>query len=333
MLIVACGTGWVYSKEAVKLLSAEKAVGILKLGATWPLPAKLVSKHLLQAEKVLVIEEVDAFLEGNLKELAATLAPGRTWTFFGKETGHISPCGENNVDIALNAIASILGLNRAAREPEFERACNEIASRFVLPRELQFCAGCPHRATYWAIKQALLLDGRDGVVTGDIGCYSMGQMPTGFTQMKTSHGMGSGVGVASGLGKLKQFGFTQPVLSVCGDSTFFHAAVPALLNSVHNGSDYVVLLLDNAGTAMTGFQPHPGMGRDAMGKPAAEVSIESVCNAFNIPVTIIDPYDVEGARAAILDVLKKGAGPRMVICRRECALIRASKKGPCSKSG
>ena len=331
LLIVACGTGWVYSKEAVKLLSAEKAVGILKLGATWPLPAKLVSKHLLQAEKVLVIEEVDAFLEGNLKELAATLAPGRTWTFFGKETGHISPCGENNVDIALNAIASILGLDRAAREPEFERACNEIASRFVLPRELQFCAGCPHRATYWAIKQALLLDGRDGVVTGDIGCYSMGQMPTGFTQMKTSHGMGSGVGVASGLGKLKQFGFTQPVLSVCGDSTFFHAAVPALLNSVHNGSDYVVLLLDNAGTAMTGFQPHPGMGRDAMGKPAAEVSIGSVCNAFNIPVTIIDPYDVEGARAAILDVLKKGAGPRMVICRRECALIRASKKGPLFK--
>ena len=105
MLIVACGTGWVYSREAVKLLSVEKAVGILKLGATWPLPTKLVSKHLLQAEKVLVIEEVDAFLEGNLKELAATLAPGRTWTFFGKETGHISPCGENNVDIALNAIS------------------------------------------------------------------------------------------------------------------------------------------------------------------------------------------------------------------------------------
>ena len=87
LLIVACGTGWVYSREAVKLLSVEKAVGILKLGATWPLPTKLVSKHLLQAEKVLVIEEVDAFLEGNLKELAATLAPGRTWTFFGKRPG------------------------------------------------------------------------------------------------------------------------------------------------------------------------------------------------------------------------------------------------------
>jgi len=149
--------------------------------------------------------------------------------------------------------------------------------------------------------------------------------------MKTAHGMGSGVAVASGLGKLRQFNFTQPALAVCGDSTFFHAAVPALINSVHNGSDYVLLLLDNAGTAMTGFQPHPGIERDAMGKPASKVTVESLCKALNIPVTVTDPYDVEGTRAVILDVVKNGAGPRVVICRRECALIRASKKEPLFK--
>ena len=110
---------------------------------------------------------------------------------------------------------------------------------FLMPGELQFCAGCPHRATFWSIKDALKLDGRGGIVAGDIGCYAMGQGATGYSQTKTCHAMGFGVGLASGLGKLGQFGFTQPVLTVCGDSTFFHASIPALINSVHNGSAFI----------------------------------------------------------------------------------------------
>lgn len=91
LLIITCGSGWFYSIEAVRILSAVNSVGILKLGTTWPLPQKLIKRHMLQTRKILVVEEVDAFLEGNLKELAADMEPGRPWTFYGKASGHIPP--------------------------------------------------------------------------------------------------------------------------------------------------------------------------------------------------------------------------------------------------
>jgi indolepyruvate ferredoxin oxidoreductase alpha subunit len=326
LLLVTSGTGWLYSAEAVKLLSAQKRVGILKLGATWPLPDKLVTKHLMKAEKVLIIEEVDAFLEDNIKELAADLKAGRTRTFFGKASGHIDPFGELNPDKVIGALSRILGEKFEARRPAYQKMSDDIAASLLMPRGLQFCAGCPHRATYWSIKEALRLDGRDGVVTGDIGCYAMGRGATGYSQMKTAHAMGSGVGVASGLGKLKQFNFKQPVLTVCGDSTFFHASIPALINAVHNESDFILLLLDNSATAMTGFQPHPGIEKNAVGDLAPKVDAEKLCRALDIPVTIVDPYDVKQTREELLNSLKNGHGPRVVICKRECALVRATKQ-------
>ncbi|MBN1548923.1 MAG: 4Fe-4S binding protein [Syntrophaceae bacterium] len=334
LLIITSGTGWVYSKEAVELLSVGQRVGILKLGTTWPLPTKLVTKHLLQTENVLIVEEVDAFIETNVKEISADLIPGRKWRFFGKASGHMNPYGENSVDLVVKAVAKSLGISGGNREADFIRIDDEMFRRFAPPRALQFCAGCPHRATYWAIKNALCLDGRDGVVTGDIGCYSLGQMASGFGQMKTSHAMGSGVGLASGLGKLNQFGFDQPVLTVCGDSTFFHASIPALIDGVHKQSDFILLVLDNSGTAMTGFQPHAGIEKNAIGDTVPKINIESICRALNIPVTSIDPYDVKDTTKKLLDeldALKQGTGPRVIICKRECALIRASRTGPIFK--
>jgi indolepyruvate ferredoxin oxidoreductase alpha subunit len=327
LLVITSGTGWFYSAEAVELLAAQKRVGILKLGTTWPLPDKLVAGHLMGVEKVLVVEEVDAFLENNIKELAADLKAGRTWTFFGKTTGHIDSFGEINPDKVINAISRILGKKYRARKSAYQKMRNDIAGSLLMPRDLQFCAGCPHRATFWSIKDALRLDGRGGVLAGDIGCYSMAQGATGYSQTKTAHAMGSGVGLASGLGKLSQFGFRQPVLTVCGDSTFFHASIPALINSVHNESDFILLLLDNSGTAMTGFQPHPGIDRNAAGDAAPKVDAEKLCKALGIPVTIVDPYDVKQTRDELLTILKNGDGPRVVICKRECALIRATKEG------
>jgi indolepyruvate ferredoxin oxidoreductase alpha subunit len=327
LLVITSGTGWLYTVEALKILAAEKEAGILKLGTTWPLPHNLVSKYLMQANKILFLEEVDAFLETGVRDLAADLVPGRTWKFFGKGTGHINHFGELNPNIVIGAIANLLDITHRPRGSAYQKECDEIATRYVPPRDLQFCAGCPHRATYWSIKDALRLDGRDGVVTGDIGCYSMGQSPAGYSQMKTAHAMGSGVGLASGLGKLKQFGFRQPVLTVCGDSTFFHASIPALINSVHNESDFILLLLDNSGTAMTGFQPHPGIDRNAAGDAAPKVDAEKLCKALGIPVTIVDPYDVKQTRDEFLNILQGGDGPKVVICKRECALIRATKEG------
>lgn len=331
LLIITCGSGWLYSMEAVKTLSVKKSVGILKLGTTWPLPPNLIKKHLLQARKVLIIEEIDAFLESNVKELSADVMPGRTWAFYGKASGHINPFGELNPDIVIEAIANVLNIEYAPREMQYQRKSQEITHKYIVARELQFCAGCPHRATFWAIKDALKLDGRDGILTGDIGCYTLGLLSTGFNQLRTVHSMGSGAGIAMGLGKLDRFGLKQPVLATCGDSTFFHAAIPALINGIHNRSDFILVVLDNAGTAMTGFQPHPGTDTDAVGAPVPPIDIENVCRALGTHVVTTDPYDTKGTTQKFLDMLHDEGKPRVLISRRECSLIRARREPPLYK--
>jgi len=331
LLIITCGSGWFYSIEAVRILSAVNSVGILKLGTTWPLPQKLIKRHMLQTRKILVVEEVDAFLEGNLKELAADMEPGRPWSFYGKASGHIPPFGELTPDIVINAVANALDLKYTSRDPEYHQKSQEIVKRYVPLRGPQFCAGCPHRTTFWAIKNALMLDGREGVLTGDIGCYGMGIGSTGYFQVKTMHAMGSGTGLASGMGKLNQFGFNQPVLDVCGDSTFFHAAIPALINGVHSQSNFILLLLDNSGTAMTGFQPHPGIEINAMGDLAPIIDVERLCHALDVKVMVTDAYDIKGTTEKLFEMLRDEGKPRVLISRRECALIRARREKPLYK--
>jgi indolepyruvate ferredoxin oxidoreductase alpha subunit len=115
---------------------------------------------------------------------------------------------------------------------------------------------------------------------------------------------------------------------MCGDSTFFHAAIPALLNAVHNEADVVLVILDNAGTAMTGFQPHPGVDRDAVNEVRPAIGIERLCEALGITVTVVDPYNIEATRNTLLEVLGNKGKTQVVISRRECALIRASREGP-----
>jgi indolepyruvate ferredoxin oxidoreductase alpha subunit len=332
LLIVASGSGWLYSMEAVRTLSLDRSVGVLKLGTTWPLPPQFLKTHLLRSDKILVVEEVDAFLEANLKEFVVDNLSGCSCRFFGKASGHTTPYGELNVDIVIQAIARIMSIDYSPRKVAYEKKSQEVAQSCVPPRTSQLCPGCPHRATYWAIKDALKMTGGEGVVAGDIGCYAMGLFPTGFAQVKTVHAMGSGMGVASGLGKLDAFHFKQPVVAMAGDSTFFHAVIPALLNAVHSEADVVLVVLDNAGTAMTGFQPHPGSDRDAVGDARPEISIERLCEALGLAVTVVDPYDMEATRDAFLDVLERKGKARVVISRRECALIRASRRqGPVCK--
>jgi len=103
--------------------------------------------------------------------------------------------------------------------------------------------------------------------------------------------MGSGTGLDSGFGKLDRFGFSQPVIAMCGDSTFFHAAMPALVNANYNKANLIMVILDNSATAMTGFQPHPGTGMTATGKQGKAVPIEDICRAFGIRVEICDPFE------------------------------------------
>jgi indolepyruvate ferredoxin oxidoreductase alpha subunit len=331
LLIVTSGSGWFYSLEAVRALELEKSVGILKLATTWPFPEKLVREHLSRAAEVLVVEEIDPFLEGNLKELVgedpAGVGPVR---FYGKRSGHIPAFGEINPDVVTAALARILDIEYRAVQPDYSRKALALTAPFVHGRIVGFCAGCPHRATFWSIKNAIKLDGRGGFVSGDIGCYSMAVGPTGYFQVKTMQAMGSGTGMACGFGKLAEFGFSQPVLSVCGDSTFYHATIPAIISGIYNRANFTLLVLDNSATAMTGFQPHPGTGRSATGEQAPTVDIPTLCRALGVRVEETDPFDLEGTTEKLLDLMRDD-GVRVLVVKRECALVRARKEKPAYK--
>ncbi|HUS82737.1 MAG TPA: thiamine pyrophosphate-dependent enzyme [Dehalococcoidia bacterium] len=332
LLIVTCGSGWFYSLEAVKALDLGRSVGILKLGTTWPLPEKLVREHLSRAEEVLVVEEIDPFLEGNLKELVgedpAAVGPTK---FYGKRSGHIPTAGEINPDIVTGALARILEIEHRAVQPDYSQKALALTSQFTHGRMVGFCAGCPHRATFWSIKNAIKLDGRNGFVSGDIGCYSMAVGPAGYWQIKTMQSMGSGTGMACGFGKLAEFGLTQPVIAVCGDSTFYHATIPAIISGIYNRADFTLLVLDNSATAMTGFQPHPGTGRSATGDEAPVVDIPTLCRAMGVRVEETDPFDLQGTTEKLVDLMQDEGGVRVMVVKRECALVRARREKPAYK--
>ena len=321
LLIITSSAGNLYTREAISLLAVEERVGLLKLGTTWPLPPKLLKKYLLMTDKILIVEEVLPFLEEHVKILAAeqTREIGAK-TFYGKKDGTMPMAGELNPDLVVSALSKILDFNYVAIPPEYEEKLRMPALVEIPARGRTFCPGCPHRASFWSIHNALQMDNRKGFVCGDIGCYAMARMPCGFNTIKTLHGMGSGMGLASGFGRLAQFGMDQPVLAVCGDSTFFHAVMPALVNAVHHNSNVTLVVLDNSGTAMTGFQPHPGLSVNAMGDEVPEVDIATVCEAIGATVEIKDPFDLEETRKALNRLLDDKQGVKVLILQQACAL-------------
>jgi indolepyruvate ferredoxin oxidoreductase alpha subunit len=326
LLVITSSACNLYSKEAINLLGVEDRVGLLKLGTTWPIPPKLVGKHLGLTGKVLIVEEVVNFLEDQVKILAAELgAEIGTKTFYGKRDASLPMVGELNPDHVTAALAKILGVETETVPEDYTKRTQDAGLVGAPNRELTFCPGCPHRASFWSIHNVLEMDNRQGFVCGDIGCYTMAVLPAGFSTLKTVHAMGSGTGVASGFGKLGPFGLDQPVLSVCGDSTFFHSAIPALINAVHHKSDITMVLLDNSGTGMTGFQPHPGLTTDALGEDAPAIDPAEVCRAIGARVEIADPFDIETTQQTLLDLLQDKKGVKVLVLRQICALSPEKK--------
>jgi indolepyruvate ferredoxin oxidoreductase alpha subunit len=329
LMIVSSGASRLYCSEAVERLGLEKRVGLVHLGATWPTPARFLKKQLSRTARVLVVEEVDPFLERNLKIVAGDSG----WlngdhVIFGRASGHIKLAGELTPELVIDAVAGLMGIRRKPGSKEYDRA-KQAAKELLIDREIMWCPGCPHRATFFTMKNAFRLGGRDGFVSGDIGCYALDRRGAGgYLITKTALAMGSGTGVGSGLGKLGQFGFDQPVIAVCGDSTFYHAAIPALINARYNKSDLIMMILDNSATAMTGFQPHPGVGVNAVGKAAPVVDIEGLCRALNIPVEVMDPFDITENTRRLVELMEDKDGVRVVIMRHPCALLRPPGEKP-----
>ncbi len=325
LLLITGSACYLYSKEAVSLLGVEDRVGLLKLGTTWPLPPKLMEKYLGISDRILIVEEVIPFLEENVKiiaaELGSVIGPK---TFFGKREGCLPQTGEMNADLVVAALSKVLAVAYEAVPQTYAQRVGELSEAGAPGRDLTFCAGCPHRASFWTIHNVLQMDGRQGFVCGDIGCYSLAMLPTGFNTLKTLHSMGSGLGLASGFGKLGQFGMDQPVVAVVGDSTFFHAALPALVNAVHNRADITLVVLDNSGTAMTGFQPHPGLAVDAAGKDAPAIDVVRLCEAMGATVRVSDPFEPDKTSQTLFELFEI-KGLKVLVLKQICALSPEKK--------
>lgn len=328
-VLFCSGVSLLYAREAVKVLGLEQEVRLARVGATYPLPESFVLTQLRGAGRVVFAEEVRPFLEESVLTLYARHTAGLGQVrFHGKLSGEVAGvrgpgCGEMNTDILVDTLAKIKGLkyNRPGYLPEQAAGLAEL----VPPRDYAMCPGCPHRASFWAIKTGVAVDGRNGIVTGDIGCYSLGGFTTGYNLFDTLHCMGAGPGIACGLGQLKKLGLARPAVTVVGDSTFYHAVLPGLINGRYSGSDFLCVVLDNGATAMTGHQPHPGTGFNAVGREVEALAIEDVVRGLGITAEIADPFQVEIAAGKVFELLRR-PGVKVLIFRQPCALVAARRQ-------
>ncbi|KXH76171.1 MAG: hypothetical protein AM326_07540 [Candidatus Thorarchaeota archaeon SMTZ-45] len=314
LLVISSGISSLYSQEAIQAFESEN-ISHMNLGTTNPLPRKRIKQLLEESERVLFVEENDPFLEEAIRSLSVELK--KAPEFFGKMTGHIPSYGEMNTDVVLDALLKLLGKDRKRIE---EQARN--FEDLLIERPLTFCAGCTHRNFYWSIRTVKKRLGGKLIVSGDIGCYSLGVFYD--EAMDTMHAMGSGIGIGSGLGKLQRFGFDSKVVSVAGDSTFFHACMPGLINARHKNADLTFAILDNATTAMTGYQVHPGS--KIQDENLQRVQIEKLVRAIDPDFFAIgDATDIKSMISLLYSTVQKN-GLKVLLLNSVCRLEEVKRK-------
>jgi indolepyruvate ferredoxin oxidoreductase alpha subunit len=313
--VISSGVSFDYCVDVLSAMGLHFKT--LKLGFTHPMPRRLCADFLRSIDSVIVTEELDPFLEEGIKSIAGEF--NIPVTIYGKGSGHFPEVGEFNPDIVMEGIASIVKEHfpqLKINEEEIQVADLEQLSLPVRPPVL--CAGCPHRATAYAAKQAA---SESAIFPMDIGCYTL-VLEEPLTTADIVLCMGSSIGTACGFSRATD----QQVLAFMGDSTFFHAGIPGLINAVHTGSDFVLSILDNATTAMTGFQPHPGNRVDSIGHKAKAVDIVEVVKGCGVESIIsVDPYVLEKTIEAYKTALEH-KGVSVIVARHACALVELRVK-------
>jgi indolepyruvate ferredoxin oxidoreductase alpha subunit len=298
--IVAGGVAYQYAREVFPEAS------FLKLGMTYPLPERMIRDFAARVDRLIVVEELDPFIENEIKLMGIEVE--------GKSIFPI--CGELDPTI-VRQCAIETGLLPPPSPPRRRGGSEGGQQQVKLPaRPPLLCPGCPHRGLFTVTNKLKL------VVNGDIGCYTLGFLPP-LSALHSCGCMGASIGVAHGVSKA---GIAQKHVAVIGDSTFFHTGMPALLNVAYNQSDTVVIIVDNRTTAMTGHQQHPGTGTTLRGEPTYAVEFADLARAMGIQrVHTVDPYDLKAVEAALRDCLDN-AGPAVIVSRRECALLPVARK-------
>lgn len=304
--IATGGFNYTYVTEAMADLGQLRE---LKVSTPHPFPEQLAVEFLTGLEEVLCIEELDPVIERELIYIAGKYhLPVK---ILGKLSHHVKNSGENTRDSVLADIAAFMG-----RQLPEQGENGQAVSMPELPvRPPVLCAGCPHRASFYAVKKAM--QGRKTIFCGDIGCYTMGNaMP--LDMVDTCLCMGAGLGIAQGVGHIEP---DTSCFAFVGDSTFFAAAIPGVVNAVYNQAEMTLVVLDNSTTAMTGHQPHPGTGHTMMGEVVAKVNIEAVLQGIGVTaVETVNPLDLDKS----IEVVRKMAGlpgVKAIIFKYPCIAI------------
>ncbi len=295
--IITSGVVYTYAREIFPEAS------FLKLGMTYPLPSRLVRSFAAGVEQLIVIEELDPFLEEAVR-----------LTGINVEGKAIFPAIGELVPAVIEQCAAQAGL----LPKEAVAARRDVTPKNLPPRSPVLCPGCPHRSTFYILNKLKY------VVAGDIGCYNLGALPP-FNATDTMGAMGASVGVAHGFDKA---GLPDPFVAVIGDSTFFHAGVAPLLNIVHNNGRSTVLILDNYTTAMTGHQDHPGTATTLSGELGQRVDIETLVRAMGVEhVRRVNAFDVKAVEKSIKEAVSFD-GPSVVIMDGPCVFVEWERVPP-----
>lgn len=314
--IASNGIAFNYVLDAVNDLGLRENTSLLKLTFSHPLPRELCLNFLRQVEQVLVVEELEPILEKELKVLAQE--NGLTLTIQGKNTGGLSRLFEYHPALVREAVAQGFGIQYERPDPVDTSDVPDLPQR---PPNL--CPGCPHRASYHAVKQVY---GEETIYPTDIGCYTLGLLPP-ISMADFLICMGSSVSSASGFAQAAE----QKVVAFIGDSTFFHSGLTGLVNAVHNRHNFTLVILDNGTTAMTGHQPHPGVDPDPLNWDRRRVSIEQAVRGLGVEdVHVIKPFAVNKSIETIR-LTREYQGVSVVISQEVCPLFAKATKTAKSK--
>ena len=305
--IAAGGVSYQYAQEVLSSLPAGVSYSLLKIGTPTPFPEKLGLDFLNGVTDVLCLEELDPVIETSLLLLCGKHhLPAN---IHGKLDGVTQKAGENTVESAAQAISQFLHIDQAVPNASKE------APPALPIRPPVLCAGCPHRASFYAVKQAM--KGKKAVFSGDIGCYTLGNAKP-LDMVDTCLCMGAGITMAQGLQRVEP---DKRYFSFVGDSTFFASGLTGIVNAVYNEASLTLCILDNSTTAMTGHQPHPGTGRTMMGNVVEKVDITKVLEGIGVKNTVtVDALDLNVCVDAVLK-LSAMKGVKAVIFKSPCAAI------------
>ena len=290
--LICSSTAYQYVKEA-----CGDRYPVLKLGMIHPLPKRLILDFAARVQRLIVVEELDGFIEAHCNGLGLTVEGKSLFPAIG--------------ELSQNAVRTALGM---------EPAGGTALAEPIPPRPPVMCAGCPHRGLFYTLRKHKL------TVLGDIGCYTLGATPP-LTAIDAVICMGASV---SGLHGFNKAGAdAHRTVAVIGDSTFMHSGMTGLVNIAYNDSNSTVIIVDNSITGMTGHQDNPTTGRNLKGDPAAKVDLEALCRALGIRrVRVVDPYDLAACDRAVTEELAADE-PSVIIARRPCALLKYVKhNGP-----